>query len=114
MSGVELVPQVVGSFLRPLLRPVLRLRGPLRGLGLVTGKLRDFAWSASSCALSLHWSWMPMKVTPGKGCGGSGPLWVTLKAVRSLRSDLRPYCSRGVGCAEFDGRACLFFAAHPR
>ncbi|WP_327591596.1 hypothetical protein [Streptomyces chartreusis] len=39
----------------------------------------------------------------------------TLKAVRSLRSDLRPYRSRGVRvAAELDERARRFLAAHPR
>ncbi|MFF1691711.1 hypothetical protein [Streptomyces sp. NPDC058254] len=38
----------------------------------------------------------------------------TLKAVRSLRSDLRPYRARGVRCAaELDERARLFLASHP-
>ncbi|WP_189879393.1 hypothetical protein [Streptomyces bluensis] len=38
----------------------------------------------------------------------------TLKAVRSLRSDLRPYRARGVQCvAELDERARLFLASHP-
>ncbi|MHC0430937.1 hypothetical protein ACX6XY_12205 [Streptomyces sp. O3] len=37
----------------------------------------------------------------------------TLKAVRTLRSDLRPYRSRGVRCAaELDERARLFLAHH--
>ncbi|MFC5724915.1 hypothetical protein ACFP1Z_32690 [Streptomyces gamaensis] len=38
----------------------------------------------------------------------------TLKAVRSLRSGLRPYQARGVRCAaELDERARLFLACHP-
>ncbi|MFI8930593.1 hypothetical protein ACIG3E_23300 [Streptomyces sp. NPDC053474] len=37
----------------------------------------------------------------------------TLKAVRSLRADLRPYRTRGVRCAaELDERARLFLASH--
>ncbi|MFI6729721.1 hypothetical protein NRF20_00295 [Streptomyces sp. R-74717] len=38
----------------------------------------------------------------------------TLNAVRSLRSDLRPYRARGVRCAaELDEHARLFLASHP-
>ncbi|MFD7897237.1 hypothetical protein [Streptomyces sp. NPDC059743] len=37
----------------------------------------------------------------------------TLKAVRSLRSDLRPYRARGVqAAAELDERARVFLAHH--